>query len=160
MNDDDLSDAYGGFAAVDGRQSETAAAVSQGVRRLFRASGIASVIEFTLGNGRRADVAGLAMDGLFHIVEIKSSYQDFRVDQKWPEYVEFCDYFYFAAPPDLEPAIFPQNTGLIVADSYGAEIVRPAVLDKISSARRRAILLRFAQFAANQLHSIHDPKTG
>ena len=159
MSDDDLASAYGANAAVDGRQSETAAAVSQGVRRLFRASGIASVIEFTLGNGRRADVAGVSVEGLLHIVEIKSSYQDFRVDQKWPEYVEFCDYFYFAAPPDLDPSIFPQNSGLIVADCYGAEIVRPAVLKKISPARRRAVLLRFARFAANQLHSIHDPKT-
>ena len=143
---------------VDGRQSQTAAAVSQGVRRLFRNSKISSVCEFTLTSGRRADIAAISQNGLVHIVEIKSSVQDFRSDNKWPEYIGYCDFFYFAAPAELDQGIFPDDTGLIVGDGYGAEIVRPARENKLPPARRRSILLDFAHQAANQLHSLHDPQ--
>ncbi|MDP4593714.1 MAG: MmcB family DNA repair protein [Beijerinckiaceae bacterium] len=143
---------------VDGRQSEIAAAVSQGVRRLFRSSGISSVCEFTLNNGRRADIAGIGPNGLVYIVEIKSSIQDLRSDNKWTDYIGYCDFFHFAAPPELDPGIFPENAGLIAGDSYGAEVVRAAQEAKIGPARRRSILLDFAHHAAGQLHALHDPQ--
>ena len=141
----------------DGQQSETAAAVAQGTRRLLRSIGVATVCELVLGNGRRADIVGLTVNGTIHIVEIKSSLQDFRSDNKWPEYADYCDHFYFAAPPDLDPDIFPQEPGFIVADHYGAEILRPASLRKMLPARRRITMLAFAQQAANRLHSLQDP---
>jgi hypothetical protein len=142
---------------MDGRQSETAAAVAQGARRLLRSIGVATICELVLGNGRRADIAGLTADGTIHIVEIKSSLQDLRSDNKWPEYADYCDHFYFAAPPELDPDIFPQEPGFIVADNYGAEILRPAPLRKMLPARRRITMLAFAQQAANRLHSLQDP---
>ena len=113
-----------------------------------------------LANGRRADIIGLAADGAIHIVEIKSSIQDFRTDHKWPEYADYCDYFYFAAPAELDPLIFPEEPGLIVADSYGAEILRPAPLAKMNASRRRVTLLTFAQQAANRLHNLQDRTSG
>ena len=141
----------------DGRQSETAAAVAQGTRRLLRSIGVATVCELVLGNGRRADIAGLTANGTIHIVEIKSSLHDFRSDNKWPEYADYCDHFYFAAPPDLDPDIFPRGPGFIVADHYGGEILRPAPFQKMLPARRRITMLAFAQQAANRLHSLQDP---
>ena len=157
MTSDGAERSYLGGVPIDGRQSMIAASVSQGVRRFLRDAGIASVVEFTLANGRRADVAGICAKGLVHIVEIKSSVQDLRTDQKWPEYLDYCDYFYFALPPTLDPSIFPEKTGLMIADGYGAEIVRPPALVKLSPPRRRAILLEFAHFAARKLHAVHDP---
>lgn len=156
---DNLGSDGGAIAQLrfDGRQSECAASVAQGVRRYLRSGGIASVCELVLANGRRADIAGVAPDGTIHIVEIKSSVQDFRADSKWPEYMEYCDRFYFAAPPDLDPAIFPSEPGFIVADAYGAEIVRPATARKMHPARRRTTLLAFARHAAHQLQQLHDP---
>ena len=110
----------------DGRQSETARAVARGTRRLLRALGIATVTELGLRDGRRADLVGIGPDGLITIVEIKSSVADFRADRKWPTYRAHCDRLYFAVPVTLPQAIMPDEAGLIVADGFGAEIVREA----------------------------------
>ena len=83
---------------VDGLQSPVAAGVQRGVRRLFSQLGHVTLPEFTLANGRRADLIALAPDGALTIVEIKSSVADFRADRKWPDYEDFCDRFYFAVP--------------------------------------------------------------
>ena len=45
----------------DGRQSETAAAIQKGVCRHFRAQGFATLCEYTLASGRRADVLALGV---------------------------------------------------------------------------------------------------
>jgi hypothetical protein len=51
----------------------------------------------------------------------------------------------------------PDDVGLIVADPYGAEILREATPRVIAAATRRAVLLRFAQAAADRLHRLADP---
>ena len=141
----------------DGRQSATAAGVQRGVRRYFAQLGWASLPEFSLANGRRADVIALAPDGCITIVEIKSSVADFRADGKWPDYREFCDRFFFAAPGSVPLAIFPDETGLVVADPFGAAIVREAPVHPLAGARRKAVTLRFARAAAAALHGLADP---
>lgn len=56
---------------------------------------MAPVTEVSLANGRRADIAAVAASGEIWIVEIKSSIEDFRTDQKWPEYRDYCDRLFF-----------------------------------------------------------------
>jgi hypothetical protein len=141
----------------DGRQSVTAAGVQRGLCRLLKAHGFAVLTEFTLATGRRADVAALKADGTIWIVEIKSSREDFLVDSKWPEYRDFCDQLFFAVPPTLDPGILPEDAGLIVADSYGAEILRPAPHHPLVAARRKAVTVSFARVAAQRLHGLWDP---
>lgn len=141
----------------DGRQSEIAAATAQGVQRLLRAHGIDSLCEFSLGNGRRADVLGIGADGTISIVEIKSSLVDFRADNKWPDYLDYCDLFFFAAPLDFDISVFPDDTGLILADAYWGEYSRQPARRKLNGARRRAVLLSFARQAARRLHTLYDP---
>ncbi len=143
----------------DGRQSETARAVCRGVRRMLRAQHLASVTELVLGDGRRADIMALGADGTLSIVEVKSCLADFRADSKWPFYRAHCDRLYFAIPVDMPVQSMPQDAGLIVADCYGAEVVREAPEHRLSGARRRALLIRFAQAAAARLHGIGDPES-
>lgn len=144
---------------VDGRQSETALRVARGVRRLLRSLGYSSLTELPLASGRRADIVALAADATVHIIEIKSSIADFRADAKWQDYRLHCDRLYFAIPESLPVEIMPAEAGLIVADSYGAELVREAPEHRISGAARRALLVRFAQAAADRLHGLGDPDT-
>lgn len=144
----------------DGRQSETAARIQRGVCRLLRASGFATLLEFPLASGRRADVIGLSGNGSFWIVEIKSSIADFRADWKWQEYWEFCDRLYFAIPPDMPQEIMPDAAGLMVADQWGAEILRHPGEMPLNASRRKALTLRFARAAALRLHSLFDPNSG
>lgn len=143
---------------VDGRQSETALLVARGTRRLLRALGFATLTELALPSGRRADIVGLAADGTIIIVEIKSSVADFRADSKWPDYKAHCDRLYFAIPDRLPVEIMPSDTGLIVADGYEASILREGPAHRIAPATRRALLMRFAQTAADRLHSLGDPE--
>jgi len=142
---------------VDGRQSPRAAAVQRGVGRLLRAHGFAMVSELPLATGRRADVVGLGAGGEIWIVEIKSSIEDFRVDQKWPDYRLSCDRLFFATHMQVPLDIFPEDAGLILADSYGGELVRQAPEHRLAAATRKVMLLRFAHAAASRLHGLIDP---
>ncbi len=144
-------------ALADGRQSETALAIARGVRRLLRARGFSTVTELPLVDGRRADVVALNGEGALLIVEIKSSVADFRADHKWRDYRAHCDRLYFAISAEIPAEIMPEDAGLIVADAYGAEILREARPRVIAPATRRAVLLRFAQAAADRLHRLADP---
>ena len=144
-------------APVDGRQSETALLVARGVRRHMRALGFATVTEMGLRSGRRADLVALGADGTIVIVEIKSSVADFRADQKWRDYRAHCDKLYFATIADVPTAIFPENAGLIVADAYGAALIREAPEHRLPPATRRMVTLHFAQLAAHRLHALYDP---
>jgi hypothetical protein len=141
----------------DRRQSETALMIARGVRRLLRARGFSSVTELPLVDGRRADIVAVNGDGDVLIVEIKSSPADFRADRKWREYLACCDRLYFAISEDTPSDIMPAEAGLILADRYGAEIVRESEARRMASASRRALLLRFAQAAADRLHRLGDP---
>ena len=142
---------------VDGRQSEAALAIARGTQRCLIAHGFASLAELTLRSGRRADLIALADSGEIWIIEIKSSLADFRADQKWPEYREFCDRFFFAVGRDFPQAVLPADTGLIVADRFGAEILREAPEHKLAAARRKTLTTTFARVAALRIHAITDP---
>lgn len=142
---------------LDGRQSERALAIRRGVCRRLRAEGLALIPEVTLRSGRRADLVALGGDGTITIVEIKSSIEDFRADSKWQDYCLHSDHFYFATGPHVPAEIFPLEAGLIVADSYGAEIIRASSCDKLAAATRKEMLIRIARAGAYRLHDLEDP---
>ena len=134
-----------------------AADILRGVQRLLASHGLESIAEMALANGRRADAFALAASGEIWIVEIKSSIADFRSDQKWPEYREYCDRLFFAVDPEFPVEILPADTGLILADRFGGEIIRPAPEFKIPAARRKAVTLAFARAAAMRCRAAIDP---
>jgi hypothetical protein len=142
----------------DGRQSAVAFDICRGVARLLRTHGMGPVSEVSLANGRRADIAAVAGSGEIWIVEIKSSLEDFRTDQKWREYRDYCDRLFFAVAPGFPNEILPADAGLIVADRYGGEILRPAPEHKLAGARRKAVTLHLARTAAFRLQAAIDPE--
>ncbi|WP_306117338.1 MULTISPECIES: MmcB family DNA repair protein [unclassified Roseitalea] len=144
----------------DGRQSDRALRVRRGVQTLLFEAGLALVPEMTLANGRRADLVGLTREGAIWIVEIKSSPADLRADRKWPDYRDFCDRFFFATLPDVPQALFPAQCGFIRADAHGAEILVEAPEHRLAAARRKAMTLRFARFAAERLLAAEWMMTG
>jgi hypothetical protein len=142
---------------LDGRQSETALAVARGTARLLRSLGFATLAELPLPSGRRADLIALNERGDIWIVEIKSSLADLRADSKWEDYRLHCDRLFFAFTRDLPCEIFPPDTGLIVADAYGAHMHCEAPEHRLPAATRKAVLLRFASAAAQRLGRLADP---
>ncbi len=142
---------------VDGRQSETALAIARGTARLLHAHGRCVVSELPLPSGRRADLVALDPSGEIWIVEIKSSIADFRADQKWQDYRAHCDRLFFATTIEVPCEIFPPDTGLIVADAFGAEFKCEAPEHKLPAATRKSMMLLFARAAAMRLQSLADP---
>ncbi len=140
-----------------------AAAVARGVSRLFLQHQIMVQSEVTLRNNRRADLMGINAKGEIIIVEIKCARADLLGDQKWGEYLDYCDRFFWAVPAgfDWKPlegnAFLPERTGLIIADAYGAEIARPAAFVPLAAARRKTEVQRLARLAMRRLMAIADP---
>ena len=130
---------------------DDARALMRGAGRLLLDLGITAIPEFTLPSGRRADLAGIGAKGEIVIVEVKSGIADFRADRKYPEYFDWCDRFFFAVSERFPREVLPDGTGLIIADAFGAGIVRPSPVEKLAPARRKALTLRFARHAAERV---------
>ena len=156
----DSFDAGDPVVSFDRRQSQAAAELQRGICRALRALGHAVATELSLSNGRRADVVALSPSGEIWIVEIKSCLLDFQTDGKWPEYRPYCDRLYFGVAPDFPCHILPTEAGLLLADRFGAEIVREAIEERLNATRRKAMLLTFARASALRLQSHLDPGCG
>jgi hypothetical protein len=150
-------------------QDERAAqAVARGICRLFARNDIWCLAEMPLrstgSTGRRADLMGIDARGQLVIVEIKVSRADLLGDGKWTDYLEHCDRFYWGLGADLDracmesEAFLPERCGLIVADGYDAEIVRPAPLVPLAPARRKAGIERLARAGLRRHHALIDPQ--
>lgn len=138
----------------------SAALLARGVCRALDQLGYASLVEFPLANGRRADIFALGRGGDLAIIEIKSSVADFRADRKWVEYRDFADRFYFAVSNNFPLPLIPEDCGLIVADAFSASLIRDGNPNSLAPARRRAVTLRFALAAATRLRRHLDPQAG
>ncbi len=146
-------------------ESPVAADVARGVTRLLCRQDLFAVCEVPLSNGRRADLMAIDSHGGFTIVEIKVAKADLMGDSKWVDYLDYCDRFFWAVPPELarildEERYLPGAAGLIVADRYDAAVVREAAHRPLAPARRKAELLRFARRAARRLAAQVDPSLG
>jgi hypothetical protein len=138
--------------------------VARGVTRLLYRQDLFAICEVPLPNGRRADMMAICGKGMLTIVEIKVSRADLLGDHKWPDYLDYCDRFFWAVPSgfDLSPfdqaGFQPDCCGLIVADRYDAAVVREAPVRKLPGARRKAETLRFARRAARRLVGDIEPE--
>jgi hypothetical protein len=124
--------------------------IVRGTCRLLLDLGASPILEWTLANGRRADIAAIDAAGDILIVEVKSCREDYEADAKWRDYLEFADRFFFAVDADFPRELLPQEAGLILADRYGAAVLREAPREGLAAARRKAALLRFARHAAER----------
>lgn len=132
--------------------------LARGIARHFALHAMAIIPEVTLPNGRRADLIALSRRGDIHIIEIKSSVEDYRTDGKWRDYLPFCERFSFATHPAVPAEIFPEEAGLILADGFGAEIIRPAPALPLAPATRKALIIQLAHLATSRLAALLDPE--
>ena len=139
--------------------------VARGVSRYLLSLGKSPMVEVPFGNNRRIDIAALDKKGRIIAIEIKVSLSDFKNDLKWPQYLDYCDFFYFAVCPGFpiqvfdEEAALPDRCGLIIADKFQAHVVRTAAEVPMNAQRRRAETLRFARRAARRLQALEDPES-
>lgn len=134
--------------------------LARGVARHLVSHGFACLEEFVPARGLRVDVIALGPKGEIWVVECKSSRADFTSDTKWEGYLEWCDRFFWAVDDAFPTELLPEESGLILADAYDAEILRMAPEEKLAGARRKAMVQKFATHAARRLHSLRDPEAG
>ncbi len=142
------------FLSAAPARPDATLAITRGVARMFLDHGWAPLTEFRLSSGRRVDVAGLDKSGRLLFVEVKSCRADFETDAKWPDYLEFCDQFFFAVDSSFPLDLIPDEVGLIRADAFGGAILRESPETKLTPARRKAVTLRFARHAATRIADI------
>ncbi len=143
-----------------GDRAAATAAVTRGAVRLLVDLDLAPLCQFVLPDGRRADIAALGRDGAFWIVEVKSSLEDWMSDEKWPAYREWCDRFFVAIDERFPQERLPDSVGMIVADAFGAALMRDAPHEPLAAARRRTMTIRFARSAAYQATAATLPLDG
>ncbi|MBM3606674.1 MAG: MmcB family DNA repair protein [Alphaproteobacteria bacterium] len=131
--------------------------LARGVARLLRSMDHAVLTEFVPARGLRVDVIGLGPKGELWIVECKSGRADFRSDRKWQGYLDWCDRYFWAVDADFPVDLLPEDTGLIQADAFGAEILRMAPETRLAGARRVKVQRDFARTAALRLQGLCDP---
>ncbi|KEP71423.1 hypothetical protein DL1_07505 [Thioclava dalianensis] len=131
--------------------------LARGTARALASLGFDSLPEMVLRPRLRADLMAVGRKGEIWIVECKSSRSDFQSDRKWQGYLEWCDRYFWAVDADFPTELLPEETGLFIADGYGAEMIREAPLSQLAPARRKALTLDFARAAARRLHRLCDP---
>lgn len=141
-----------------------ASEAARGIMRLFARNDIWCCPEMPLRGGRRADLMGVDAKGHVIIVEIKVARADLTGDAKWTDYLEHCDKFYWGIGSHLDASILegegflPERCGLIVADGYDAEILRPAARHPLAPARRKVEVERLARTAMRRAAIACDPE--
>ncbi len=142
------------------QQMQPGQRLARGVGRYLRSIGFAALEEFVPMRGLRVDVMALGPKGELWIIECKSSRMDFQSDAKWHNYLEWADRYFWAVDLDFPSDLLPQDTGLILADAYDGEVVRMAPEQKLSPARRKKVIQKFAMDSARRLQSLRDPRPG
>lgn len=131
--------------------------LARGVCRHLLTYNFVSVEELTPTPGRRVDVMALGPKSEVWVVECKSSRADFQSDGKWQDYLEWCDRYFWAVDQDFPTELLPDDTGLIIADAYDAEIIRMGPEAKLPPARRKVMVQKFARHAALRAQAFRDP---
>ena len=131
--------------------------LARGVSRHLLGHDFVTLEEVVPTPGLRVDVMALGPKGEIWVVECKSGRADFRTDRKWRGYLEWCDRFFWAVDADFPTDLLPQGTGLILADGYGAEILRMGPETPLAGARRKMMVQKFARHAALRLQALRDP---
>ncbi|WP_395647120.1 MmcB family DNA repair protein [Terricaulis sp.] len=130
---------------------DVTALLARGVTRLLLDHGLAPALEVPLANGRRADIMALTPQGEIWIVETKSCLADYACDEKWPDYLDYCDRFFFGVTEAFPHDLIPEEAGLIVADSFNGAVLRDSPVRPLAGARRKSVTLMFARLVAQRL---------
>jgi len=131
--------------------------LARGVCRAMRSHDFVTVEELVPTSGLRVDVMAFGPKSEIWIIECKSSRADFQSDHKWQGYLEWCDRFFWAVDNYFPTELLPDDTGLILADAYDAEIIRMGPETKLASARRKVMMQKFARHAAVRAQAARDP---
>ena len=88
--------------------------------------------EFALPNKKRVDIIAINLKKEIIIVEVKSNKKSIKYDKKWKNYLNYCNYFYFACNEKLQDLDFSERIGIIQNNSKNIKIIRKSKYKKLS----------------------------
>jgi len=132
--------------------------LARGVCRHLLHHDFVTVEELVPAPGLRVDVMALGPKGEVWVIECKSGRADYQADHKWQGYLDWCDRFFWAVDAAFPTELLPDDTGLILADAYDAEILRIGPEQRLAPARRKGVVQKFARHAALRQHAARDPQ--
>ncbi len=131
--------------------------LARGVCRHLLSHDFATLTELVPAPGLRVDVMALGPKGELWVIECKSSRADYLADRKWQGYLAWGDRFFWAVDADFPTDLLPEGSGIILADRFGAEIIRFGPETPLAPPRRRVMVQKFARHAAARLQALRDP---
>ena len=73
--------------------------------------------EVGLDEHLRCDILNLGWDDKVVIMELKTCKEDFKTDNKWKNYLNYCNYFFFVCPTKvISQEDIPKDVGLMWVD--------------------------------------------
>ena len=114
--------------------------------------------EFALPNKKRVDIIAINLKKKIIIVEVKSNKKNLKYDKKWKNYLNYCNYFYFACNEKLKDFDFSENIGIIQNNSNNIKIVRKSKYKKLSENIKKKLIFKIALSAASKFHRLIDPE--
>ena len=114
--------------------------------------------EFALPNKKRVDIIAINLKRKIIIVEVKSNKKSLKYDKKWKNYVNYCNYFYFACNDKLKDFNFSENIGVIQNNSNNIKIIRKSKYKKLSENKKKQLIFKIALSATSKFHRLIDPE--
>ena len=114
--------------------------------------------EFALPNKKRVDIIAINLKRKIIIVEVKSNKKSLKYDKKWKNYLNYCNYFYFACNDKLKDFNFSENIGVIQNNSNNIKIIRKSKYKKLSENKKKQLIFKIALSATSKFHRLIDPE--
>ena len=125
--------------------------------RFLSAKGYRVLSEFALPNKKRVDIIGINLKKEIVIVEVKSNKNGIKLDKKWKNYLNYCNYFYFACSEKLN-LNFSENIGIIRNNCNKIEITKEPKYKKLPENKKNKLIFKISLSAISKFHRLIDPE--
>ena len=132
--------------------------ILQKTMRFLSLKGYKVLSEFALPNKKRVDIIAINLKKEIIIVEVKSNKRSLKYDKKWKNYLNYCNYFYFACNDNLKDFDFAENIGVIQNNSNNTKIIRKSKYKKLSENKKKQLIFKIALSAISKFHRLIDPE--
>jgi len=132
--------------------------ILQKTMRFLSLKGYKVLSEFALPNKKRVDIIAINLKKEILIVEVKSNIKSLKYDKKWKNYLNYCNYFYFACNDKLKDLNFSKNIGVIQNNSKSIKIIKKSKYKKLSKRRKKKLIFKIVLSAASKFHRLIDPE--
>lgn len=132
--------------------------ILQNTMRFLSTKGYRVLSEFALPNKKRVDIIGINLKKEIVIVEVKSNKSEIKLDKKWKNYLNYCNYFYFACSDKLKNFNFSEDIGIIRNNYNKIKITKESKYKKLPENKKNKLIFKITLSAISKFHRLIDPE--